>query len=371
VVKQSGIARLSYCDLGMIFHSNIYTFSINLRPMFEMGIKYRFSLNIILLILCLCGFRPIYAASPLDSFPALMDTLMGGHYAAADSIADQMQAAFPGHPAPFYARAAIHYAHIRDFEDSAGHAAFAQAVDSCLILCDKYEADPLSIRAEIAFVRGSALAVKGFLAKFDGHLLSGIKSVIRAKNAFDDAIAADPAMYDAYLGRGAYRYGVARYAKLITWLPMIPSAEEGWRDIWLAIENSKFSKYAAFSSIVWFLIEDKNYSLADSICKVSLARFPNSRTFLSPSLALAERQDHYAEAESLALNLVQQYSALPSTNGYELTGLYWRLMKLAHEQDSSEDAFLYAQKGLAVYRTPDIEKKRRTKIEEMRARITQ
>jgi hypothetical protein len=310
-------------------------------------------------------------ASPFDFFPQLMDTLTGEHYAAADSICDQISATYPGHPAYYYGRATIAYAHIRDFEDTLGRGAMIALADSCTATCARMQAHSARERAELAYLRGSALAIQGFLCKYEGRILPGIKFLIAAKGAFDDAITADSTFYDAYLGRGAYRYGVARYAHLLKWLPMIPSAASGWQDLWLAIEKSRFSKYAVFTSVVWFALQDGKYALVDSLCQVGLARFPNSRSFLWPTLALAEKQHRWRDAEATARELLRQYQNLRDNNGYEVIGLNWRLMLCADSLGRPADAETYARAGISALRTPDVEKKRRDKLEQMQERLGQ
>lgn len=170
-------------------------------------------------------------SSPLDTYPALMDTLLGGYYAAGGQMCDSLAARFGNHPGVLYARASVLYAHMLDLEDSVGRAEFIYLTEQCAEHCRELQSIRAAESAEIAFLQGSAEASRGMLLSHEGKLLPALKLIVSAKGAFDRAIEADPGFYDAYLGRGAYRYGVAKHASLVSWLPFIPSAESGWRDL--------------------------------------------------------------------------------------------------------------------------------------------
>lgn len=117
------------------------------------------------------------------------------------------------------------------------------------------------------------------------------------------------------------------------------------------------------------MLDDGNYTLADSICNAGLERFPGSRSFLWPRLSLLERQERWTEALDLGKDLLQKYLALPDNNGYETTGLYWKLMKLSDRLGHRSDAKFYARAGLDTYRTPDATNRRQNKLNDLRERL--
>lgn len=309
------------------------------------------------------------AASPLDQYPALMDTLVGGHHAAASEICAILEQQHPEHPGTLYARAAVLYAFMLDLEDTTGRGEFMNLTERCIRASGEWLKARRGLPSEMAFLRGSARSARGLLLHHEGKLLPGLRQLMGAKGDFDEAIEADPGFYDAYLGRGAYRYAVARNAKAIGWLPFMPRAEAGWRDLWDAVHRARFSRWSALSAIVWFAIEDNNFALADSICQAGLARFPGSRSFLFPALGLAVRREQWAEAEQLAQQLLGQYLQHPANNGYEAIGLYWRLMQCADRLGRPADAEAYARAGLEAHRTADVEERRRDRLGEMEQRL--
>jgi tetratricopeptide (TPR) repeat protein len=310
------------------------------------------------------------SSGPLLLYPALMDTLVGSHYEAARAICDSIDKTDPKHPAGYYARAAVCYAHMVDFEDTVGRGEFMAMTDSCMHACDAQRSTGNSDLSVIAYLKGSALAARGLLLNHEGRLLPALRALIRAKGEFDNAIEANPVFYDAYLGRGAYRYAVATHASMLKWLPFIPSRDSGWQDLWLAVARSKFSRSTAMTSIVWHEMDEGNYAAADTIIQSQLVRFPGCRNFLWPRLAFYERQERWAEAEQTAKLLLNQYLAHPDNNGYEAIGLYWRMMTCADALNRPEDAIDYARAGLATYRTPDVARRRTDKLHELQERLS-
>ena len=237
------------------------------------------------------------AAEPLDLYRALTDTLMIGDYQAAKQICDRIETENPGHPAADYGRACVVYAHVTDFEDTTGRARFFELCDSAIAVCEQLKNINVTDRATASYIKGSALATQALMLHRERGTLKALRLMMAARSEFQETIDDNPVFFDAYLGRGAYRYAVATHSTLVSWLPFIPSAESGWKDIWLAVDSSKFSRYSALSSLVWFVLEKKDYALADSICRAGLERFPGCRSFLWAKLALDQRQKQWAETE--------------------------------------------------------------------------
>jgi tetratricopeptide (TPR) repeat protein len=320
------------------------------------------------------GFRllpPAQAAGPMEHYGALVDTLVAGSFAAADSICARVSAEHAGHPAALYVRGTVLYTRLIDSEDSSGRAEFFELADSCARLCVEWREAHREDSSLLTYIRGNALSSAGIILMRAGKPVAGLRKLLAARHEFDAAIEADPRFYDAYLGRGTYRCAVAQHASVLGVLPFMPDLESGLRDLRLAADSSRWSRWAALNALVWFTLNEREYDLADSLCDVGLARFPDSRTFLRPKLAVYVRQDHWAAAEATGLRLVKEYLADPQNNGYETTTLYWRLMVCADQLGRPEDAESYARSGLAVRRTADVEQRRKEKIEAMRERLSQ
>jgi tetratricopeptide (TPR) repeat protein len=310
---------------------------------------------------------------PLQAYPMLMDTLMGGHYAAAEDLCEQIAAELGDHPAVYYAKSTTLYSKFFDLEDTTGRGRFLELVDSCLWSCRQYINNTSDTRelSILYYLRGSALSIKGLTYRQDGRTFSVIQLLMESHSAFDKAIKLNPEFFDAFLGRGAYRYGVAREASGLTWLPFMPSKQSGLDDIWLAVQKSAFSCFPALSALVWFAVEDGQLELADSICTAGLTRYPNARGFLWPRLSIQKKRGDFTGASETAECLLNQYSTLEGCNGYDATGLYATLSVCADSLGNPELAREYARRGLEIRRSPYAEDRRVGTLDGLKNRLKQ
>ncbi|MBI5058402.1 hypothetical protein HZB60_01325 [candidate division KSB1 bacterium] len=328
------------------------------------------------LLLCIgCAIVPDNAAEAVETrrlsgFQALMDTLVAGDYPAANQICDSVLNSGGSAAAALYARMAGIYARITDYEDSSGRGLFFALSDSCLHRARADLALPGADRAALHYLIGSCYSSKALLLNREGSSLSAIRLLMKSRDEFARAIEADPEFYDAYLGRGAYRYGVATHGSLVGFLPFMPSKSSGWSDMWLAVQRSDFSKWSALTALVWFALEDKEYALADSICLAGLQRFPNCRGFLWPQLSLRVRQERWPEADAIARNLYAQYSSL-GANAYDQIGLCLQISQICDRLGRSDEAREWANRGVLTPRTTAVSERRREKLRELAVRAAQ
>jgi len=317
-----------------------------------------------------CGDFEPDNASPLAAFSAIFDTLMGHHYAAADSLCLDMEVQFSDHAAVPYARASVIYAQLCDLEDTLGTGKLESEVERCLALCDEWEADaPDSAAAEREFLVGSAYSLSGLTRHRQGKVVDGISRLMTSRRHFDRAIKLDPEFYDAYVGRGAYRYAAASNLGILRWLPGVPTKRAGWADLKLGLDSSEFSSYSAMSAMVWLAIGEENWVTVDSMTSAGLSRFPNSRTFLMPKLAREKRTAQWAAARETALKLLDSYLNLKVQNGYEVIGLYRSLMDCSDMLGDSAAAEDYARLGLSAAATPYALERRAATLAAMRERL--
>ncbi len=335
----------------------------------------RQKLHLVICLLCCCvGLlplrRPVYAASPLDSYEVLFDTLLGQHYPAANEVVREISNQFGDHPGVTYAKASVIYAKLTDFEDTLGTAELEYLIEQCLTGCSNWaKRSRDSAAAEREYLTGAAYSLSGLTRHRQGKVIDGVRRLMASRTHFDRAIDLDPEFYDAYVGRGAYRYTAASNLGVLRWLPFVPSKREGWKDLMLGLERARFSRFMALSSMVWLALQEKNYTLADSMVRAGLERFPNSRTFLMPKLSLEKRTEKWGAARGTALILLRQYETHELNNGYEVIGLYRTLMECSDMLGDSESAVSYARAGLAAQATPYTLERRSEPLFAMRERL--
>lgn len=324
----------------------------------------------ITLLLTLALFSAARAASPLDDYPPLMDALVAGDYDRAHALCDSLTARHGDHPAALLARVCVLGTYHVDFigapmDDAAFSALVTAAVDNAAALPG---ATPQE-RAEREFLRGGALFARAIVAAADGKFLPAFSYVMDAREAFDAAIEQQPDFYDAYVGRGAFRYAMALYLSDFNFMGILVSEETARADLLRAADSSRFSRAPAAIALAWLAMNGDDFTMADSLCAAGLQRYPGARSFLWPQFFSAMKQQRWAAAESGGLQLLEQYRQLPADNGYEVTGLYRHLMNFADAQGRTDDAREYARLGLAASRSDDVERRRKQILNELRQRL--
>lgn len=318
------------------------------------------------LSLLFCLLVPILAQAnqPSSYFSTLYDTLIGAHYDAAWQIHREMQREFPDSPTTLFARATILYTAMIDFEDTTGEADFFQCCDALEKRCqEQAKIAPENEAAWSEFLRGSALGMRAFYVGRRGQVWPALKWLTKSRSLFGRVLEENPAFYDAYLGRGAYRWGVAKHAGFLGGGPFLPSRGDALADLRLAMDSSTFSRHAAASSLAWFLIEDEKYDKAESLILHELERFPNARPFLWPLISLRYKTGHFQECIVLAEELVKQYGVSPRNNGYDVVGLCKRMADAAAHLDDDEAVVRYCRAGLAAPLRDDAFRRRKQDLE--------
>jgi tetratricopeptide (TPR) repeat protein len=304
---------------------------------------------IIVALSCLFGLVPAWAQHPFERFPALYDTLVGSHYDAAWEIHRALESEFPEHPATLLSQVVILYTEMIDFEDTTGEAEFFRNCNELMAVCESRRKDANEKEgAELDFISGSTLAMRAFYAGRRGELWSAATYIARSRSLFSRAIENDPSLFDAYLGRGAYRWGVAKQAGILAGAPFLPSREDALADLKLALQSSRFSRHAAANTLIWFLVEDKKFDEAETLLKNELERFPDARSLLWPLISLQYHAGRYRECIASSEELIRQYQMSPRNNGYDVVGLCKRMADAATQLGNDEAVVEYCRAGLAT-----------------------
>lgn len=161
--------------------------------------------------------------------------------------------------------------------------------------------------------RGGSL---GLVARWDalqGHWLAAYR---KGKQAFvlqKEAIAANPALYDAYLGPGIFHYYVAVLpagVKTLARMVFGGSKEQGLDEIRLAMTHGQFSKTAARLFLVnIYTNNEKDPDTALALLREGRADFPESPFFQLVELMVLDEAQKWDELETGALDLLARIDA--------------------------------------------------------------
>jgi hypothetical protein len=324
-------------------------------------------LSILLLAFCL----PSHASMTFETLSPLLDTLCRGDYVAANNMVAQIESNSPGSAIAMLARACARGFRAVDITGGSVNVNVLDLLDSCADAASEMKDDPSQDQAEVSLIRGAALFARGLILCRQGKVLTGVPAVIRARSEFGNAIELNPQLYDAYLGRGAFRYIKVIFLGSIDPFHVMSSEQDARTDLMLAATNGKAGRWLAMDALAWLAPRQHQLDLADSLCTVGLARFPHTRTFLWPLLFLQEARGQWADLEKTALEMLEQYKQIPDDHGFEQIHLYGYLMTAADNLNRPQDAVAYAQAGLDVTRTPWVEKQWKDNLKKFRNRVNQ
>jgi tetratricopeptide (TPR) repeat protein len=326
---------------------------------------------ITLLVVLFAATSFSYAQSPIDGYADLIHDLIAGDYHAAEVHCAEIEQAYPSHPAALLARACVLGTHLVDLSGSGGDEEFMSLMQKCANRCEALKFKPSEDQANLAFLKGGSYFGRGLVLCRQGNPLKGLNLILKGRAEFDEAIRLKPDFYDAYLGRGAYRYGAAMYLSTVDVLHIMVSEKAALQDLWLAADSSSFCRDLAVVALAWMYLQKDNFHTADSLCVEGLQRYPQARTFLWPVLVLHTKREQWQEAEQTALLLLQQYNSIPEDNGYEAVGLYQQLVRFADAMGHPQDAEAYARQGLATRTSKEVAKRRKDILAQLADRIKQ
>jgi hypothetical protein len=314
---------------------------------------------------------PVFAITHFETIGPLLDTLCQGDYVAANQMVSQIESDNPGQPIAMLARACAKGFRAVDITGGSVNVNVLGLLDSCADAADKLKDDPSEDQAEVSLVRGAALFVRGLILCRQGKVFTGVPAVVRARSEFGNAIEQNSQLYDAYLGRGAFRYIKVIFLSGIDPFHIMSSEVDARTDLMLAATNGKAGRWLAMDALAWLAPRQHQLELADSLCTVGLARFPHTRTFLWPLLFLQEARGQWADLEKTALEMLEQYKQIPDDNGFEQLHLYGYLVTAADNQNHPQDAVAYAQAGLDTHRSKWVEGQWKDNLKRFRQRVNQ
>ncbi|MEW6320724.1 MAG: hypothetical protein AB1635_06520 [Acidobacteriota bacterium] len=141
------------------------------------------------------------------------------------------------------------------------------------------------VRAEAWFYRGAALGVRVQYKVLRGQRTSAARDGKRVKDLVERALALDPALDDARLGRGAYRYYAAvapAVLRVLRWLLLLPGGDrtQGLSDLQHAADHGRLTRWEALYQLhLAYLWYEHRFDDALAIVGRLQERFPRNPHF--------------------------------------------------------------------------------------------
>jgi hypothetical protein len=163
-----------------------------------------------------------------------------------------------------------------------------------------------------------ALALlEGYTAYYEairGNLLNALSIGLNSYTLFDEILKQDSSFYDALIAVGTYKYWRSKKLEFINWLPFIDDHRElGIKHLEISINNNSYNSHLAMHSLIWILIDKKDFNKAKNLAQYALRKFPQSRLF-KEALARVYEDIDLNHSISLYYQVLESYENLELTN---------------------------------------------------------
>lgn len=225
---------------------------------------------------------------------------------------------------PFFI-AATYQAMMMDFETRRWEQDFLTYTDQAIDLAQKrLSGEPENLYSR--FFLGAVKSYKAFYFGKGGYYLKAFQLGLNALTDLNKTLRLDSTFYDAYLGLGSYKYWKSHTAKRITRLTYLgDQRQEGVAMIQMAMNQGKFSTWAALNNLAWIEIENGNYTQALDYAEQGLAVFPDSRFFLWPAAEASLKMAKWEPAIAYLQRLLVSVQSEPINNHYNEILLHLKL----------------------------------------------
>lgn len=300
----------------------------------------------------------ILASQPTDE--SLLFGLERGiseQYALAIAHFSKIKVEYPDSPAGPFFLSAIYQSRMMDFETTVWKDQFYSEIEKTIQLATA----EIRIKPDNPynyFYLGGAFAYKSFQDGREGKYISAFRAARSAMSNLNKTAEIDSNFCDAFLGMGSYQYWKSQITKRVNWLPLFSDKrDEGINKITMAIECSKFSKWAAISNLAWIYIEEKDFENAILYAHKGLAQFPKSRFFLWPLGDALYKNGEYEKAVDVYLQILKSTQKETFNNGYNEILLHYKIAQCYFHISDTQKATSWCTKGLSINYKDSVQKR--------------
>lgn len=267
----------------------------------------------------------------------------------ATALFDSLQEAYPDHPAPYFYRAATYQSWMSSYRFSRFQNELEEnvklAIDTGNDLLKERKDDPW-----LNFYIGAAYGYRAFFRvrswNFIGAYIDGKKGI----GNFKKALEKEPALYDAYLGLGAYHYWRTARSGFIRVIAfwMSDKRDFGLEQIEFAAQHGRYAPEEAGLALVTALYDYEKYEWALEVLEKFMALYQEqliSSLYLYGRIVFHfQRWPEVQETFEEILGRLENYP-YPSI-GYQVECKYW-IAEALRGQDQPEEALSLAESALA------------------------
>lgn len=289
-------------------------------------------------------------------------------YSQAESIFQQLIEDYPNQPIGYFFMAATIQSKMMDYESDQWSEDFQRYIRLAIDFAKKNEAKNLEHDYWSMFCHGSALSYLAFYEGRNGDYLKAVSHGLSGISILKKIIKINPEFYDAGFGIGSYKYWRSRKTKILNWLPLVSDErEEGIDLVRQAVEQGKYTRYAAMNELIWILLDAGKAEEAYCWASRGLEKFPQSRFFLWGAAKSAFAFENYTASVTHFQQLLTSIINSPFDNYYNEYICRLKLAQCFSKLGKVADASAQIVCAESLSHSPGIEKK----LKKPRAELSQ
>jgi tetratricopeptide (TPR) repeat protein len=168
--------------------------------------------------------------------------------------------------------------------------------------------------AEVKLLLGLAHGTRAAIESERHHYLEAVRALRAAHRGFQDALALDPQLADAYYGLGLYNYAIANLPALLRPLvaTVLPRADavRGIRELQLVAERGTYLKMTARMALLRIYVgQERRYAEAYAVGRELLGRYPGNPDLYFATAHAASELGRFPEAMQVTQRLAAQIAS--------------------------------------------------------------
>ncbi|MGB9561553.1 MAG: tetratricopeptide repeat protein [bacterium] len=229
-------------------------------------------------------------------------------------------------------------------------------------LSKKDDNDPYAL-----FIRGNSLGYLAILSIKDGDYIEALPYIRGTVGNLSKATKIKPDLYDAYIALGGYYYWKGKKLGFLNNILFLEDdREKGLKYLRLASEKATFSRDIAKHSLIFALIEEKEFDEAKRLCEYLMKKYPNSTLPLWDALAIAEAEENYPELVNITEKLLEKLRAEKNSNYYNIVEVLYKRAKAADKLNWYTETLNAANEALKFELPEETMRRQSQKVRELK-----
>ncbi len=282
-------------------------------------------------------------------FLAGLELVAAERFGEADSLFRALVKAEPGDPWGHFFWGVEIAARMMDAEQDSFSPAFSIQLSIAQRLAEKElkklkKEKKQGTRPDLFLLMGNLWGYRAIYEHRRGYWGGGLTAGLKAKKNFDRALELDSTLFDAYNGLGNYNFWKSAKTRRFLISAFFPDERKrGIEQLIWAKEKGYFSRRAAAASLMWALINQKDYVWAQRLVDSLAAAYPEAKSPLWALGTIYQEKKMWDSAAAVFSELFRRLEADSAQTGFNLVECRARLANACFNAGRYQDALLEAE----------------------------